>query len=217
MKNHTFSWELFNAVPIIGIIRGLSRDKLEKALPLYYSSGFRNVEITMNTQGALPIIQWLNQEFGGKMNIGAGTVCTSDDFEKARKAGAQFIVTPILNTEVIRKCVEAEIPAFPGAFSPTEIYQAWNAGASMVKVFPATLGGLDYIKQIKGPLNTIKLLPTGGVTQDNLADFLKAGADGFGIGSEIFDKKLIMADQWQELEEKMKSFIATYQRFNTTS
>ena len=210
MKNHTFNWDLFNTIPIIGIIRGISREKLEKTLPIYYAAGFRNVEITLNTPDALSIIQWLNQGFGEKMNVGAGTVCTLEEFEKAVGAGAQFIVSPILNTDLIKACKASKIPSFPGAFSPTEIYQAWEAGASMVKVFPATLAGFDYIKQVKGPLDAIKILPTGGITKDNLAEFIKAGADGFGIGGEIFDKKLIMADQWQQLEEKMKAFINNY-------
>ena len=217
MKNRTFNWDLFNALPIIGIIRGLSREKIEKTLQLYYAAGFGNVEITMNTPDALSIIQWLNKEFGEKMNIGAGTVCTLDDFDKAVGAGAQFIVSPIVNTDLIRACVASKIPSFPGAFSPTEIYQAWQAGASMVKVFPATLGSIDYIKQVRGPLNTIKLLPTGGITVDNLTEFLKAGASGFGIGGEIFDKKLIMANQWEQLSEKMKAFVTTYQKYTPTT
>lgn len=212
MKNRSFSWDLFHTLPVIGIIRGISRDKLEHVLPIYHAAGFTNVEITLNTPDALSIIQWLSETFGEKMNVGAGTVCTLEDLDKAVKAGARFIVSPIMNEDLIKACVVSNIPVFPGAFSPTEIYYAWEAGASMVKVFPATPGGVEYIKQIKGPLDHIKLLPTGGVTRDNLAEFLKAGADGFGIGGEIFDKKLIMNNQWAQLEEKMKAFVTEFFR-----
>ena len=207
MEDSSFSWDLFDALPIIGIIRGINRDKLEHVLPLYQAAGFTNVEITLNTPDALSIIQWLNENFGNQMNVGAGTVCSMEDLDRAIEVGAQFIVSPIFDAGLINACTATGVPVFPGAFSPTEIYQAWQAGASMVKVFPATLGGADYIKQIKGPLNQIKLLPTGGVTMDNLSDFLKAGADGFGIGGEIFDKTLIQDNQWSQLEEKMKAFM----------
>lgn len=210
MKKQVFNWDRFNAIPIIGIIRGLTREEVAKVLPVYISAGFSTVEITMNTPGALEIIKWLSETYEEQVNTGAGTVCTTEDFHHAVNAGAQFIVSPILNVELIKTAVASGIPVFPGAFSPTEIYQAWEAGASMVKVFPATLGSIEYIKQIKAPLNNIKLLPTGGVTPDNLPAFLKAGADGFGIGGEIFDKKLIMNNELKKLEEKMKGFVTVY-------
>ena len=210
MKKQVFNWDRFNAIPIIGIIRGLTREEVAKVLPVYISAGFGTVEITMNTPGALEIIKWLSETYGEQVNTGAGTVCTTEDFHQAVNAGAQFIVSPILKVELIKTAVASGIPVFPGAFSPTEIYQAWEAGAAMVKVFPATLGSIEYIKQIKAPLNNIKLLPTGGVTPDNLPAFLKAGADGFGIGGEIFDKKLIMNNELGKLEEKMKGFVAVY-------
>ncbi len=217
MKNHTFDWELFYSIPIIGIVRGLTREKLDHILPAYHSAGFRNIEVTLNTPDAASIIQWLNEKYGEQMNVGAGTVCSPADLEKAVNAGAQFIVTPILNVDVIHSCVESKIPIFPGAYSPTEIYQAWEAGASMIKIFPASLGGVAYIKQIKGPLNNIKLLPTGGVSLENFSEFLQAGAEGFGIGGEIFDKKLIAANKWEELEEKMRHFFNKYQDFVSVS
>jgi 2-dehydro-3-deoxyphosphogluconate aldolase/(4S)-4-hydroxy-2-oxoglutarate aldolase len=204
MNNQEFSWDRFTAVPIIGIIRNLSFEIIEKILPLYISSGLTNIEITMNTPSAADIINYAAQKYGGQLNIGAGTVCNIDDLNIALNAGAQFIVTPILDSEVVETCISLNIPVFPGAFTPTEIYNAWKMGASMVKVYPATSLGPDYIKDVKAPLNQIKLLPTGGISIDNIHAFMKAGADGLGIGSQLFDKNLIKNQDWNGLKVHFK-------------
>lgn len=204
MNNQEFSWDKFTAVPIIGIIRNLSYEIIEKILPVYVSSGLTNLEITMNTPSAADIIKYAAQKYGGELNIGAGTVCNREDLKIALAAGAQFIVTPILDSEVVKTCVSLNIPVFPGAFTPTEIYNAWKLGASMVKVYPATSLGPDYIKDVKAPLNQIKLLPTGGISIDNIHAFMKAGADGLGIGSQLFDKTLIKNGDWNGLKVHFK-------------
>jgi len=204
MNNQEFSWDRFTAVPIIGIIRNLSFEIIEKILPLYISSGLTNIEITMNTPSAADIINYAAQKYGGQLNIGAGTVCNIDDLNIALNAGAQFIVTPILDSEVVETCISLNIPVFPGAFTPTEIYNAWKMGASMVKVYPATSLGPDYIKDVKAPLNQIKLLPTGGINIDNIQAFMKAGADGLGIGRQLFDKNLIKSQDWNGLKVHFK-------------
>jgi 2-dehydro-3-deoxyphosphogluconate aldolase/(4S)-4-hydroxy-2-oxoglutarate aldolase len=142
--------------------------------------------------------------------VGAGTVCTKKDLKHALKLGAQFIVTPVIDKGVIKSCVKAEIPVFPGAYTPTEIFKAWSLGASMVKVYPATSLGPDYIKDVKAPLPQVKLMPTGGVSIDNLLPFKRAGADGFGIGSQLFDKQLIKAKDWLGLKAHFARFISTF-------
>jgi 2-dehydro-3-deoxyphosphogluconate aldolase/(4S)-4-hydroxy-2-oxoglutarate aldolase len=114
-----------------------------------------------------------------------------DDLTAAITAGANFIVTPIFKAEVVKKCVSLEVPIFPGAFSPTEIYEAWELGASMVKLYPASVVGSEYISAVLAPLNKIKLMPTGGIHLSNMLAFMKAGATSLGIGSELFDKKII--------------------------
>jgi len=204
MSNQAFSWDSFSAVPIVGIIRNLSFEIVNKILPVYISSGLTNLEITMNTPSAADIINHAAQKYGGELNIGAGTVCNIDDLKIALDAGAQFIVTPILDSEVVETCVSLNIPVFPGAFTPTEIYNAWKLGASMVKVYPATSLGPDYIKDVKAPLNQVKLLPTGGINIDNIQSFMKAGADGLGIGSQLFDKTLIKNEDWHGLKVHFK-------------
>ena len=210
MNNQGFSWPLFSQMPIVGIIRNLTFDEIAKILPIYHESGLTTIEITMNTPSALEIISYAVEKYKGLLNVGAGTVCSSEDLEMAAKSGAQFIVTPILNPDVIRTCVKASIPVFPGAYTPTEIYQAWTLGANMVKVYPATALGPNYIKDVKAPLNNIKLMPTGGVSLDNLDAFKKAGADGFGIGGQLFDKVLIKNENWDGLLEHFKKYVNCY-------
>ena len=208
MNNQEFSWNGFSKVPIVGIIRNLSFDTIEKILPIYLSAGLTTIEITMNTQAAAEIIRFAADKYKGQLNVGAGTVCNTDDLDLAIKAGSQFIVTPILDPDVVQACVSKNIPVFPGAYTPTEIYQAWKLGASMVKVYPATSLGPEYIKDVKAPLNKIKLMPTGGINLDNIQTFIKAGADGLGIGSQLFDKTLIKDENWDGLELHFKQYVS---------
>jgi 2-dehydro-3-deoxyphosphogluconate aldolase/(4S)-4-hydroxy-2-oxoglutarate aldolase len=146
----------------------------------------------------------------GKMNVGAGTVCSLDDLDAALSAGASFIVTPIVNSEVIRVCKKENVPVIPGGFTPTEIYQAWQFGADMVKLFPANRFGPDYLKDIRGPLDHIKLIPTGGVDLKNMPAYLENGAYAFGVGSPLFDKRRVEAGEWDWVEEQARRFAAVY-------
>jgi 2-dehydro-3-deoxyphosphogluconate aldolase/(4S)-4-hydroxy-2-oxoglutarate aldolase len=207
MNKQEFSWQEFSKVPLIGIIRNLSMDEISKILPVYQAAGLTTIEITMNTPFAADIIRSATEQYKGKLNVGAGTVCSVEDLKLALEAGAQFIVTPILNPEVVKLCVQSKIPVFPGAYTPTEIYQAWELGADMVKVYPATALGPDYIRDVKAPLNKIKLLPTGGISLGNIEAFMKAGADGLGIGGQLFDKQLIKNQDWDGLLEHFKQYV----------
>ncbi|MBO9612631.1 MAG: bifunctional 4-hydroxy-2-oxoglutarate aldolase/2-dehydro-3-deoxy-phosphogluconate aldolase [Dyadobacter sp.] len=206
MSERTFSWELFNKAPLVGIIRNVSPEDVKRILPIYREAGLTTVEITMNTPGATDIIRYAleNEHYG--LNIGAGTVCTKDDLDAALDAGAQFIVTPVLSKKVVKSCVKKGVPVFPGAYTPTEIFQAWSWGASMVKIYPATALGPGYIKDVKAPMNQLKLLPTGGVSLENMEAFLKAGASGLGIGGQLFDKKLIQDKNWDGLKAHFLQF-----------
>lgn len=190
MANRSFSWEKFQETPIIGILRGLTAEQVTELAPIYLNSGFFTLEITMNSPKVSETIATLIKDFP-ELNVGAGTVCNMKDLTKALEAGAQFIVTPIIDEEVITYCVKNDIPVFPGAFTPTEIYRAWSLGAFAVKLFPATQLGVQFIKDVSGPLNQIKLLPTGGISKENIKSFFDAGVVGVGMGSSLFDKKLI--------------------------
>lgn len=195
----SFSWERYNHAPIVAIVRGQTLDTVIDIAQAFEDSGLTTIEITMNTPKACEIISHLRENFKN-LNIGAGTVCTTEDLENALSAGAQFIVTPILNEEVIKKSVSLGIPIFPGAYSPTEIYRAWSLGASMVKIFPASQLGPKFIKDLKGPLNSIKLLPTGGVSIDNIKSFFDVGASGVGMGSSLLKKDLLSRKDFEQLK-----------------
>jgi len=206
MSKHLFSWDSFYRVPIVGIIRGLTPVQVKNILPVYVESGLTTIEITMNTKAAEEIIRYALKTYT-QLNVGAGTVCTEKDLKLALDAGAQFIVTPIIDKKVIRSCVKKKVPVFPGAFTPTEIYQAWSLGASIVKVYPAKALGPSYIKDVKAPLDQIKLMPTGGIGLDDIDTYKKAGADGYGIGTPLFIKQLIDEKNWDALKVHFKKFV----------
>ncbi|MGP1990531.1 bifunctional 4-hydroxy-2-oxoglutarate aldolase/2-dehydro-3-deoxy-phosphogluconate aldolase [Zobellia laminariae] len=212
MQNKIFSWDKYNQNPIVGILRGLNTEEVLQLIPSYIKSGFYTIEITMNSPEVAQTIATLAKEYP-ELNVGAGTVCTMQDLTKALEAGSQFIVTPIIDEEVIKHCVANKIPIFPGAYTPSEIYKAWSLGASAVKVFPATQLGIQYIKDVLAPLNEIKLLPTGGVSVDNIKSFFEAGAVGAGMASSLFDKKMIREGNYTDLEKhfaKMKNEIKDF-------
>ena len=177
----------FEALPVVGILRGFATEVVEPMLNAAIEGGLRNVEVTMNTADAASQIRCLRDRWGARLNIGAGTVTTLDALDRAQEAGAGFIVTPALNPEVVRACVDRGVPVMPGAMSPTEIVAAWELGATLVKVFPADGLGPAFIRSLRGPLPHIPLMPTGGVTVETLPAFRAAGAAAFGVGTPLFD------------------------------
>lgn len=184
----------FNRLPVVGILRGESPERCLHIAGIYQQAGFSTLEVTMNSPGVADTISALRETFPS-LNTGAGTVCSSEELDQALTAGAQFIVTPVMNEQIIRHCVAEGVPVFPGAYTPSEIYRAWAAGATAVKIFPATQLGPRYVKDILAPLNDLKLLPTGGVTADNLAEYVRAGAAGLGMGSGLFPKEILGREQ----------------------
>ncbi|MGB5170584.1 MAG: bifunctional 4-hydroxy-2-oxoglutarate aldolase/2-dehydro-3-deoxy-phosphogluconate aldolase, partial [Eudoraea sp.] len=146
------------------------------------------------------------KHYTGKLNVGAGTVLSKNDVDEAIKAGAQFIVTPVTDPSLIKYCINRSIPVFPGAYTPSEIYACWKAGARMVKVFPASALSPSYIKDVMAPLNDLELMPTGGVTKDNLKAYLNAGAKAFGMGGYLFDRAIIEKKDWQGLAGQLRTF-----------
>ncbi|GGF49191.1 bifunctional 4-hydroxy-2-oxoglutarate aldolase/2-dehydro-3-deoxy-phosphogluconate aldolase [Echinicola rosea] len=194
-----FSEENFKRSPIIGILRGYTLDDTLRIAEVFQKSGLTTLEITLNTPNALEIISKTKQHFGSGLNIGAGTVCNVDDVNNAHQAGAQFMVAPITDKEVIAHCSSINIPIFPGALTPTEIYQAWAGGARMVKLFPGGTFSPSFIKDVLAPLDQIEIMPTGGVTYENMEEFYQAGAKAFGMGNNLFHPDLIKRKEWQLL------------------
>lgn len=206
-KDVTFSWEQFETVPIVGIVRGIVLEDFKQILPIYVKAGLTTIEVTMNTPEVESLIRFAIREYSGILNVGAGTVCSLSDLDKALDYGAQFIVTPLINEEVITRCVKMNIPIFPGALTPSEIYKAWTLGASIVKIYPAGNFGASYIKDVKAPLDKVRMMPTGGISLDNMQSFLEAGVDGFGIGSPLFDKTIIKSKDWDALKKHFERFV----------
>lgn len=202
MERH-YKQVFFDKMPVVGILRNVPLNVIEAILPYYKKAGFTTLEITMNSENVCEIISRLSED-NPEMNIGAGTVCTMADLKKALDAGASFIVTPILDTAVVIYCKEHTIPIFPGAYTPLEIYTADKLGATAVKIFPATQLGPGYVKDVLAPLPNLKLLPTGGVSLDNIASFFKVGAIGVGMGSSLFDKTLIANKDYDGLFQHFK-------------
>jgi len=175
---------------VLVISRGLSTGEVVRAAHLLCTVGITAMEVTMDSPGAVESIETLAREMEGQMLVGAGTVLTRAELVAAKDAGAKFIICPHFDPVLVRAAAEAGLPIVPGALTPTEILAAWEAGAAAVKVFPAVTMGPDYIKQLRGPLGFIPLLPTGGITADNARSFVAAGAFGVAVGGGLMSSRL---------------------------
>jgi 2-dehydro-3-deoxyphosphogluconate aldolase/(4S)-4-hydroxy-2-oxoglutarate aldolase len=200
----------FKKLPILGILRGVTSDAIKPLTETVVSSGIYAIEITLNTPDAPLLIRQMVQAADNRIDVGAGTVLSLKDMHAALDAGATFIVMPTLIPDVMNYCVKNSIPAFPGALTPQEIYNAWNAGATMVKVFPAKFFGPSYIKEIKGPFQDIKLLACGGVNSETIGDFFLSGADAAAFGGSIFRKDWLEKGDFALIEGAIKELIKQY-------
>jgi len=180
---------------IVAIIRGAKPNDVVKISEALYEGGIRLMEVTLNSENALEAIKQLSNRMKGKMYIGAGTVLNADDTEKAIDAGAQFIISPCLNIDVIASTKRRGALSIPGAFTPTEIVNAYDRGGDIIKVFPAS-GNINYIKEVRAPLPHIPLMPTGGINLQNIKEFHKAGAVAFGIGTSLVDTKKEITEEY---------------------
>ncbi|MGB5933071.1 MAG: bifunctional 4-hydroxy-2-oxoglutarate aldolase/2-dehydro-3-deoxy-phosphogluconate aldolase [Anaerolineae bacterium] len=193
---------------IIAIVRFDRPEQLIQVAQAIRAGGVGIIEFTMTTPNALDIIEESGREFGDEVLLGAGTVLDAETARAAILAGAEFIVSPTLDPEVIEVCRRYSKVVIPGAFTPTEILTAWQRGADFVKVFPASLGGPGYLKAIRGPLPQVKLIPVGGVSLENTADFIKAGAVAVAVGGNLVKKRAIAEGNFPELTETARQFVA---------
>jgi 2-dehydro-3-deoxyphosphogluconate aldolase / (4S)-4-hydroxy-2-oxoglutarate aldolase len=177
--------EAFLETGIIAIMRGIEGDSLIKMVDALYEGGVRLAEVTLNTPSALSAIRELRSRFDGKMFIGAGTVITLEKAHQAINAGAQFVVTPNVDPEIIHLCLSGNIWITPGAFTPTEIVTAMSLGCRYIKLFPVRALGPAYIKDVLAPLSDARLLAVGGVDTKNIGDYIRAGAVGAGVGGSL--------------------------------
>jgi 2-dehydro-3-deoxyphosphogluconate aldolase / (4S)-4-hydroxy-2-oxoglutarate aldolase len=196
---------------IVAIIRGAKPEDVLRIVDALYEGGVRTVEVTLNSPNALGVIKNLVAKRGDKILVGAGTVLDATIAEAAIEAGAKFIISPIVDIETVKVTKRLGAVSIPGAYTATEIVLAYSNGADIIKVFPASIGAA-YIKDLRGPLPHIPMMPTGGVQLENIAEFKKAGAVAYGIGSALVDSKQDVTDEYLKvLATKAKQFVDAVQ------
>jgi len=208
----SFDLDLFDSTPVLGIIRGVNLNCLHGVVEASLGGGLRYLEITQNTPNYIQCIQIINKEYP-QVVVGAGTILSVVDAQKAFDAGAKFLVAPDFNENVSEFCVDKKLAYFPGALTPTEIQKAWNSGATMVKIFPASQMGPTYFKQIKGPFDKIKLMAVGGVNLKNIKEYLTSGADALALGGSIFSIKRMENRLFSEMQNDIEEFMFEVKSF----
>jgi 2-dehydro-3-deoxyphosphogluconate aldolase/(4S)-4-hydroxy-2-oxoglutarate aldolase len=197
---------------IVAVVRSDSGERLVNVARALAEGGVTAIEITFTVPDAIDVIRRVRRELGDTIALGAGTVLDPETARAALLAGAEYIVAPTLNLDVIKLCRRYDKAVMPGAFTPTEILTAWEAGADVVKVFPADVGGPAYLKAIKAPLPQVRLMPTGGVDLDTAEAFLKAGAFCLGTGSSLVDTKAVAAGDYDAIRQRASQFAAVIAR-----
>jgi 2-dehydro-3-deoxyphosphogluconate aldolase/(4S)-4-hydroxy-2-oxoglutarate aldolase len=195
------------SVGVVAVIRADSGDQLVDISRALLGGGVTAVEITMTTPNAIEAIAQADRELGDRAVVGVGTVLDAETARAAILAGAQFVVSPALDTRVIEMAHRYDRPVFPGALTPTEVVAAWSAGADVVKVFPANHFGPRYFKDLRGPLPQVRLTPTGGVDLDTAADWIEAGAVALGVGSALVKKEFIRERNWSGLTDLAARYV----------
>jgi 2-dehydro-3-deoxyphosphogluconate aldolase/(4S)-4-hydroxy-2-oxoglutarate aldolase len=206
-KSHESLTEQIRRHRVIAIMRHLPDEQVEPVFNALADAGIRLIEITMNTAGAAEQIRRVVGRFSGRMLIGAGTVSTTERARLALAAGAQFLVTPNLDLEVVELAKAHQCPIMPGVLTPTEMMAAVKAGVVTLKLFPASQLGPAYVKDVLAPLDDLNLVAVGGVTQENAAEWLRAGCIGVGMGSSLFDKDLLRAGKYGEIARRTSIFV----------
>jgi 2-dehydro-3-deoxyphosphogluconate aldolase/(4S)-4-hydroxy-2-oxoglutarate aldolase len=198
---------------VVAIARGTTIEQMNRIVDALYRGGVRIIEVAFNTPNASEIIRNLTKLYSDKMIIGAGTVLDAPTARTAILSGAQFVLSPSLHSDVIQMSNKYNVLAVPGVFTPTEAVTAWELGARVIKVFPAGILGPNYIKQLLGPLDQLKIMVVGGIDEENFGHFIQAGAIGAGIGSNLVDRKLADAGDYDEIYRRAKHFIEIFQKY----
>ena len=205
--------ELVRDGRIIAIIRGFAPEVCLKLAEAYHAGGIRLVEVTFNQKApetwkdTAAAIRSIREHFAGAVRVGAGTVLTEEQLRMCEDAGGEYMITPNVNPALIRKCVADGLVAMPGALTPSEAVDAWTSGASFVKIFPAGSLGHSYVKAVRAPLSHIPFLAVGGISPDNVADFMKAGCVGAGVGGNLTNKEWIASGEWDKIANVAKTLV----------
>jgi 2-dehydro-3-deoxyphosphogluconate aldolase/(4S)-4-hydroxy-2-oxoglutarate aldolase len=202
---------------IVAVVRSESGEKLAQVVRALADGGVTAAEITFTVPDAVGVIRRVREEMGGEIVLGAGTVLDPETARAALLAGAEYIVAPTVNLDVIRLCRRYDKVVMPGALTPTEIVAAWEAGADVVKIFPADLGGPAYLKALRAPLPQVKMMPTGGVDLNTAEAFLKAGACCLGIGGSLVEPKAVAAGDFARLRDLAAQYVAIVQRYRASA
>jgi len=193
---------------VVAIIRMKDPAKLRRVVDAIADGGVRAIEVTMTVPGAVELIATLARSLPAEILLGAGTVTDAATARAVIDSGARYVVSPVFRREVIAACHERDVAVAPGCFTPTEILDAHDAGADVVKVFPATALGPQFIKDVRAPLPQVRLMPTGGVTLDNAGDWIRAGAVAVGLGSALVDARAIEANRWDVITANARLVVA---------
>ena len=192
---------------VVAVLRGVDADAVTDIAEALREGGVTAIELTADTSGFLELIEEVSASFSGSETlVGAGTVLDSETARAAQLAGADFVVTPTVELDVLEVCNRYGVPVAPGAMTPTEVLRAYEAGADLVKLFPASTLGPGHLRSVKGPLGQVPLMPTGGVTLDNVADFIEAGAACVGVGGALVDESAVAAGEFDRLTETARAF-----------
>src|SRR5882672_7884223 len=198
---------------IVAVVRSRDSQQLVEVARALADGGVSVVEITMSVPDALEVLRQVRQALGNRVLLGAGTVLDPETARAALLAGAEFIVAPNVNLDVIKLCRRYDKLVMPGAFTPTEVLTAWEAGADIVKVFPADVVGPAFFKALRGPLPQVRLMPTGGVDLTTAGDFLKAGACCLGVGGQLVEPKAVAERNFDRIRSLARQYVAIVQQF----
>lgn len=197
----------FKQLPVMGILRGIETSAVKPLAEIILEAGMQTVEITMNTQAAGKLIAAMIKSAKGKLTVGAGTVLNKEELKIALDSGASFIVMPVYIPRVAEHCLKTNIPFFPGALTPQEVYSAWKGGASMVKIFPASAFGPKYFKELKGPFNDLCLMAVGGIRIDNISEYFSCGAQAVAVGASIFNAEQIKQGEFKSIKQALAKVV----------
>jgi 2-dehydro-3-deoxyphosphogluconate aldolase/(4S)-4-hydroxy-2-oxoglutarate aldolase len=198
---------------IVAVVRAESGALLVNVVRALAEGGVTAAEITFTVPDAVEVIRQVRREVGDAVALGAGTVLDPETARAALLAGAEYIVAPTVNLDVIRLCRRYDKPVMPGALTPTEVVTAWEAGADIVKIFPADVGGPAYLKALRGPLPQVRMMPTGGVDLNTAESFLKAGACCLGVGGSLVEPKAVAAGDFARLRDLASQYAAVVRKF----
>ena len=196
---------------LLAVIRGPSPDLTIKMVAALVDGGVTGIEITYSTPNAEDVVSKLSRIFGSRILLGMGTLTRPEQAQSARDAGASFLVSPVSDPDLVRSMVDSGLLTMVGAFTPTEVFQAYNMGADVIKIFPGSLGGPAYVRALKGPLPDIPIMPTGGVSASNLAEWFSTGVVAVGAGSDLCPPQLAKEGKFDQITERAAEFVKLVQ------